>query len=223
MSLCPDMRGFSWVVSHQFIMSTRGRAPRGTMPLQCPIIRPAACHRARHPPPTSRTVAQNVNNIHNKFVLSYLLWMEVDLDPLHAPFQCQHKINCILYFAAFPPRPARVSADHNISSHLRGRGLHDKTGEQRTVTQVNNWSYCIFQIYRQFYWPWEMQKVGWLGNNDRVVALILWSSGKGQARIGKGWPLRWKALTLEPLPRAYTKVGCHLPTTHPPTRTFNFT
>ena len=49
-----------------------GRAPRGTMPLQRPIIRPP-CHRARHPPPTSRTVAQNVNNIHNKFVLSYLL------------------------------------------------------------------------------------------------------------------------------------------------------
>ena len=49
---------------------------------------------------------------------------------------------------------------------------------------------------------------------------ILWSSGKGQARIGKGWQSRRKASKLKPLPRAYTKVGCHLPTTttttHPP-------
>ena len=36
---------------------------------------------------------------------------------------------------------------------------------------------------------------------------ILWSSGKGQARIGKGWPLRRKASKLKPLPRAYTKFG----------------
>ena len=37
------------------------------------------------------------------------------------------------------------------------------------------------------------------------------SSGKGQARMGKGWPLRQKVLKLKPLHRAYTKVGCHLP------------
>ena len=37
--------------------------------------------------------------------------------------------------------------------------------------------------------------------------LLLWSSGEGQARIGKGWPLRWKASKLKPEPRAYTKVG----------------
>ena len=37
-------------------------------------------------------------------------------------------------------------------------------------------------------------------------------SGKGQARIGKGWPSRRKASKLKPLPRAYTKVGRHLPT-----------
>ena len=50
-----------------------------------------------------------------------------------------------------------------------------------------------------------------------VLELILWSSGKGQARIGKGWQSRRKASKPKPLPRAYTKVGCHLPTTHPPT------
>ena len=44
--------------------------------------------------------------------------------------------------------------------------------------------------------------------------------GKGHARIGKGWPLRRKALKLKPLHRAYTKVGCHPPP--PPTRKFNF-
>ena len=32
---------------------------------------------------------------------------------------------------------------------------------------------------------------------------------QGSARIGKEWPLRRKALKLEPLPRAYIKVGCH--------------
>ena len=42
---------------------------------------------------------------------------------------------------------------------------------------------------------------------------ILWSSGKGQARTGKGWPLRQKALKLKPFPIAYIKVGCHH---HPP-------
>ena len=50
---------------------------------------------------------------------------------------------------------------------------------------------------------------------------FLWSSGKGQARMGKGWPLRRKALKLKPLPRAYTKVGCHHPL--PTTRKSNYT
>ena len=36
---------------------------------------------------------------------------------------------------------------------------------------------------------------------------------QGRARKGKGWPLRQKASKLKPLPRAYTKVGCHPPTT----------
>ena len=43
--------------------------------------------------------------------------------------------------------------------------------------------------------------------------LLLWSSGKGQVRIGKGWPFRRKASKLKPLPRAYIKVGCHPPPT----------
>ena len=45
---------------------------------------------------------------------------------------------------------------------------------------------------------------------------------EAQARIGKGWPSRRKALKLKALPRAYTKFGCHPPpaTTH---QTFNFT
>ena len=50
---------------------------------------------------------------------------------------------------------------------------------------------------------------------------ILWSSGEGQARIGKGWPLRRKASKLKPEPRAYTKVGCHPPP--PPTRKSHYT
>jgi len=40
----------------------------------------------------------------------------------------------------------------------------------------------------------------------RIAALyvqMLWSSGKGQARKGKGWLLRRKASKLKPLPRAY--------------------
>ena len=39
--------------------------------------------------------------------------------------------------------------------------------------------------------------------------VILWSSGKGQARMGKGWLSRRKVSKLKPLPRAYIKVGCH--------------
>ena len=182
MSLCPDMRGFSCVVSYQFIMSTRA----GRRVAQCHCNAPLFAHHAigpaTHHPPQGQWHRMSIIYTTNLSSHTILLWKESDPDPLHAPFQCQHKINCILYFAAFPPRPARVSADHNISSHLRGRGLHDKTGKQRTVTQVNNWSYCIFQIYRQFYWPWELQKVGWLGNNDRVVALIFislkWQSNR---------------------------------------------
>ena len=42
---------------------------------------------------------------------------------------------------------------------------------------------------------------------------------EAQAMIGKGWPSRRKATKPKPLPRAYIKVGCHLPTTH---QTFNF-
>ena len=43
-------------------------------------------------------------------------------------------------------------------------------------------------------------------------AIYYCGTGKGQARDGKGWPLRRKVLKLKPLPRAYIKVGCH----HPP-------
>ena len=43
---------------------------------------------------------------------------------------------------------------------------------------------------------------------------------EAQAMIGKGWPSRRKAAKPKPLPKAYIKVGCHLPTTH---QTFNFT
>ena len=46
--------------------------------------------------------------------------------------------------------------------------------------------------------------------------MLLWSSGKGQARKGK-YGERWKALKPKPLPRAYIKVGCHPPP--PPTTT----
>ena len=58
-------------------------------------------------------------------------------------------------------------------------------------------------------------------NNKKKVVLVVklrQGSGKGQARIDKGWQLRRKASKLKPLPRAYIKVGCHLPTTttHPP-------
>ena len=55
-----------------------------------------------------------------------------------------------------------------------------------------------------------------------MVKVVTKSSGKGQARIDKGLPLRRKALKVKPLPRAYIKVGCY----NPPTTTtnkFNFT
>ena len=60
---------------------------------------------------------------------------------------------------------------------------------------------------------------GIIESKSKLVILykFLWSSGKGQARIGKGWQSRQKASKLKPLPRAYTKVGCHPPpTTHHP-------
>ena len=45
------------------------------------------------------------------------------------------------------------------------------------------------------------------------IKYLLWSSGEGQARIGKGWQSRPKASKIKPEPRAYIKVGCHLPPT----------
>ena len=47
------------------------------------------------------------------------------------------------------------------------------------------------------------------GKTNCIHTKMLWSSGKCQARIGKGWPSKWKASKLKPLPRAYIKVGCH--------------
>ena len=54
-----------------------------------------------------------------------------------------------------------------------------------------------------------------------VYALCWFYFCEAQARIGKGWPLRRKALKLKPLPRAYTKVSWSPlpkppPPTHPP-------
>ena len=54
-------------------------------------------------------------------------------------------------------------------------------------------------------------------NNKKKVVLVVklrQGSGKGQARIGKGWQSRQKASKLKPEPRAYTKFGCHPPTHH---------
>ena len=45
-----------------------------------------------------------------------------------------------------------------------------------------------------------------------------WSSGKGQARTGKGWPLRRRALKLNPCQELTLKLVA----THPPTTTRNF-
>ena len=58
-----------------------------------------------------------------------------------------------------------------------------------------------------------------------IYFIFLWSSGKGQARIGKGWQSRWKASKLKPLPRAYIKVGCHHhpPPPPPPTQKSHYT
>ena len=113
-----------------------------------PLFAQHAIGPATHHPPQGQWHRMSIIYTTNLYSHTILLWKEEsDLDPLSMPhFNVSIKI--IVCFAAFPPRSARVSADHNISSHLRGRGLHDKTGKQRTVTPVNNWSYCIFQIYR---------------------------------------------------------------------------
>ena len=58
-----------------------------------------------------------------------------------------------------------------------------------------------------------------LGINQLSLKSKLWSSGEGQARICKGWQSRQKASKLKPLPRAYTKVGCHPPPPPPTTTT----
>ena len=46
-----------------------------------------------------------------------------------------------------------------------------------------------------------------LDNNCEAQARVR----QGRARDGE----RWKALKLKPLPRGYSKVGCHPPPTHP--------
>ena len=65
-------------------------------------------------------------------------------------------------------------------------------------------------------WPVASSASGHWAFDHNTDPTILWSSGEGQARIGKGWPLRRKASKLKPEPRAYIKVGCHH---HPPTTT----
>ena len=70
------------------------------------------------------------------------------------------------------------------------------------ITRVKNWGF-----ERQFF-----ILVIFLTNSENIsdpsvyFSNFLWSSGKGQARKGKEWPLRRKALKLKPLLRAYTKV-----------------
>ena len=59
-------------------------------------------------------------------------------------------------------------------------------------------------------------------NNSLLIVKLRQGSGKvrqGKARKGKDGE-RWKALKLKPLPRAYTKVGCHPPP--PPTHCSHF-
>ena len=61
------------------------------------------------------------------------------------------------------------------------------------------------------------QSVPWKTGPTFLTSMLV--SCEAQARIGTGWPSRQKASKLKPLPRAYIKVGCHLPTTtttHPP-------
>ena len=59
---------------------------------------------------------------------------------------------------------------------------------------------------------------GFACRNVTDIQNLLWSSGEGQARVGKEWQSRQKASKLKAEPRAYIKIG--LP---PSTRTFNFT
>ena len=65
-------------------------------------------------------------------------------------------------------------------------------------------------------WSWtENLHIIWHSLSDevgfKIMKRLLWSSGKGQARMSKGWPARRKASKLKPLPRAYIKVGRHPP------------
>ena len=64
-------------------------------------------------------------------------------------------------------------------------------------------------------WYANAMELHWIGIAN-AIELILCSSGEGQERIGKGWPLRWKASKLKPKPRAYTKVSCNPPPPPPP-------
>ena len=63
------------------------------------------------------------------------------------------------------------------------------------------------EMFHTTFMPMELH---WIGIAN-AIELILWSSGKCQARMGKGWPLRRKASKLKPKPRAYTKVSCNPP------------
>ena len=84
--------------------------------------------------------------------------------------------------------------------------------ENVSTLSTISWSLTINLFKTTFHLDFSLLKQKW------------WSSGKGQARMGKRWPLRRKASKLKPLPRAYIKVGCHLPPPPPPTHwTFNFT
>ena len=75
-----------------------------------------------------------------------------------------------------------------------------------------------FGLYRLFFFfnEWTYLAYQNLGRVFKLLEKLLWSSGEGQARIGKGWQSRQKASKLKPEPRAYIKVGCHH---HPPTTT----
>ena len=77
--------------------------------------------------------------------------------------------------------------------------------------------YILFHIYLLFYQKFSVFTCYCMLKWSAETSGLLWSSGKGQARIGKGWLSRWKASKLKPEPRAYTKVGCHPPPPPPPT------
>ena len=101
------------------------------------------------------------------------------------------------------------SLDWNISNSLH----NEKHG-------VVWWLPDIYDL-----WSPNTIRIMWIVDERPLwnVSSILWSSGKGQARIGKGWQSRRKALKLKPLPRAYIKVGCHHPPPPPTTHKFKFT